>query len=70
MQEIGEKVPLSTISTDLDSAIKFAEEVGFPIIIRPAYTLGGSGGGIAHNMDEFKYICGKGLKLSSYIRFF
>ncbi|WP_265447303.1 carbamoyl-phosphate synthase large subunit [Acetivibrio straminisolvens] len=64
MQEIGEKVPLSTISTDLDSAIKFAEEVGFPIIIRPAYTLGGSGGGIAHNMDEFKYICGKGLKLS------
>lgn len=64
MQEIGEKVPLSTISTDLDSAIKFAEEVGFPIIIRPAYTLGGSGGGIAHNMEEFKYICGKGLKLS------
>ncbi|HOM01847.1 MAG TPA: carbamoyl-phosphate synthase large subunit [Acetivibrio sp.] len=64
MQEIGEKVPLSTIATDLDSAIKFAEEVGFPIIIRPAYTLGGSGGGIANNMEEFKYICGKGLKLS------
>lgn len=64
MQEIGEKVPLSTIATDLDSAVKFAEEVGFPIIIRPAYTLGGTGGGIAHNMEEFKYICGKGLKLS------
>jgi len=64
MQEIGEKVPLSTIATDLDSAVKFAEEVGFPIIIRPAYTLVGTGGGIAHNMEEFKYICGKGLKLS------
>ena len=64
MQEIGEKVPLSTIVTDLESGIKFAEEVGFPIIIRPAYTLGGTGGGIAHDMEEFKYICGKGLKLS------
>jgi len=64
MQEIGEKVPLSTIVNTLDDAIAFAEEVGFPIIIRPAYTLGGTGGGIANNMDEFKYICGKGLKLS------
>lgn len=64
MQEIGEKVPYSSIVNDLDAAIAFAEEVGFPIIIRPAYTLGGTGGGIANNIDEFKYICGKGLKLS------
>jgi carbamoyl-phosphate synthase large subunit len=64
MQEIGEKVPHSTIVTDLNAAVAFAEEVGFPIIIRPAYTLGGTGGGIAHDMDEFRYICGKGLKLS------
>lgn len=64
MQEIGEKVPLSTIVNNLKDAVAFAEEVGFPIIIRPAYTLGGTGGGIANNMEEFKYICGKGLKLS------
>lgn len=64
MEEINEKVAHSTIVTDLEAAVKFAEEVGFPIIIRPAYTLGGTGGGIAHDMDEFKYICGKGLKLS------
>ncbi|MCX7747814.1 MAG: carbamoyl-phosphate synthase (glutamine-hydrolyzing) large subunit [Clostridia bacterium] len=64
MQEIGEKVPHSTIVTNLDDAVAFANEVGFPIIIRPAYTLGGSGGGIANNLDEFIYICGKGLKLS------
>jgi len=64
MQEIGEKVPESTIVNDLSDAVSFAERVGFPIIIRPAYTLGGTGGGIATNMDEFKYICGKGLKLS------
>ncbi len=64
MQEIGERVPHSTIVRDLDSAVAFAREVGFPIIIRPAYTLGGTGGGIAHDMDEFLYICGKGLKSS------
>ncbi|MDP4092833.1 MAG: carbamoyl-phosphate synthase large subunit [Bacillota bacterium] len=64
MQEIGEKVPHSTIVTTLKDAVTFAEEIGFPIIIRPAYTLGGTGGGIANSMDEFKYICGKGLKLS------
>jgi len=64
MQEINEKVPHSTIVTNMKEAVAFAEEIGFPIIIRPAYTLGGSGGGIATNMEEFKYICGKGLKLS------
>ncbi|HHW49024.1 MAG TPA: carbamoyl-phosphate synthase large subunit [Clostridiaceae bacterium] len=64
MQEIGEKVPQSTIVNNLSDAVSFAEKVGFPIIIRPAYTLGGTGGGIATNMEEFKYICGKGLKLS------
>jgi len=50
MQSIGEKVPHSTIVTNLPDAVKFAEDVGFPIIIRPAYTLGGTGGGIAENM--------------------
>lgn len=64
MQSINEKVPMSTIVTNLDDAVAFAEEVGFPTIIRPAYTLGGTGGGIAENMDDFRYICGKGLKLS------
>jgi carbamoyl-phosphate synthase large subunit len=64
MREIGESVPYSTIATNLKDAEDFAREVGFPIIIRPAYTLGGSGGGIAHDMEEFRYICGKGLKYS------
>jgi carbamoyl-phosphate synthase large subunit len=64
MEEIGEKVPHSKIVTTLTDAIAFVKEIGFPIIIRPAYTLGGTGGGIANDMDEFKYICSKGLKLS------
>ncbi len=64
MQEINEKVANSKIVTTMPAAVAFAEEIGFPVIIRPAYTLGGSGGGIANNLEEFKYICGKGLKLS------
>ncbi len=64
MQEIDEKVAHSKIVTNMQDAVAFAQEIGFPIIIRPAYTLGGSGGGIATNMEEFRYICGKGLKLS------
>ena len=64
MQEIDEKVPYSTIVNNLEDAVEFINRVGFPIIIRPAYTLGGSGGGIAENMEDFRYICGKGLKLS------
>ena len=64
MQEINEKVAHSKIVTNMQDAVAFAQEIGFPIIIRPAYTLGGSGGGIATNMEEFRYICGKGLKLS------
>lgn len=64
MQEINEKVAHSIIVNTLEDGIEFANKTGFPIIIRPAYTLGGSGGGIANDMEEFKYICGKGLKLS------
>ena len=64
MQEIGEKVPYSAIVNNLEDAVDFVSRTGFPIIIRPAYTLGGSGGGIAENMEDFRYICGKGLKLS------
>lgn len=64
MESINEKVPHSAIVNTLEDALGFAQKVGFPIIIRPAYTLGGTGGGIAQNMEEFRYICGKGLKLS------
>lgn len=64
MEEIKEKVAVSTIVTSLKEAVDFVNEVGFPLIIRPAYTLGGTGGGIANDMDEFKIIAAKGLKNS------
>ena len=64
MNEIGEPVPVSTIVSNIEEGEKFAEEIGFPIIVRPAYTLGGTGGGIAHNIDELRDILHKGLMFS------
>ncbi len=64
MQEIGEPVPASAIVEDLDTAIKFAETIGYPVIVRPAFTLGGTGGGIAKNKDELLTITTSGLNAS------
>lgn len=64
MIDIGEPVIDSVIVNNVDDAIKFAEEQGLPIIIRPAYTLGGTGGGIAETMDELKEIAAAGIKAS------
>lgn len=64
MQEIGEPVPKSEIVSNFEDAQKFAQQIGFPIIIRPAYTLGGSGGGIAHNEKEYEEIVGSGIAMS------
>ncbi len=64
MYEIGEPVPESTIVENLDDAMAFAGQVGLPLIVRPAYTMGGTGGGIATNMQEFRDIAIRGLKHS------
>ncbi len=61
MLETGEKIAPSEIVTSLEEAGKFAEITGFPLIIRPAYTMGGSGGGIADNNEELEDICSRGL---------
>lgn len=64
MQQIGEPVPESEIVSNYEDALKFSEKIGFPIIIRPAYTLGGSGGGIAYTEKEYEEIVHSGLALS------
>ncbi len=64
MKEIGEPVPESAIVTTPEEALAFGEEVGYPLIVRPAYTLGGTGGGIAHDREEMRDIVTRGLKLS------
>src|SRR5690606_29855350 len=52
MQKLNEPVPESEIVDNIQAALQFAEKVGYPIIVRPAYTLGGSGGGIVHNESD------------------
>ncbi len=64
MQEIGLEVPKAIIVRDLDHALAVQEQIGFPTIIRPSFTMGGSGSGIAYNREEFKQIVGRGLELS------
>ncbi len=64
MQQIGQPVVPSVIATDIDTALDFANEIGFPVIVRPAFTLGGSGGGIANSRDELVDIARGGLSLS------
>jgi carbamoyl-phosphate synthase large subunit len=64
MQEIGLEVPRSRIAHSLQDAWKVQEEIGFPTIIRPSFTLGGSGGGIAYNREEFEQIASRGLDQS------
>ncbi|WMJ79482.1 carbamoyl-phosphate synthase (glutamine-hydrolyzing) large subunit [Clostridium sp. MB40-C1] len=64
MIEINEPIPESAIAVNMKQCIEFVEKNGLPIIIRPAYTLGGTGGGIAETMEEYLEICDRGLKMS------
>lgn len=64
MQEIGEPVPESKIINTVEEALDFAEKIGYPLIIRPAFTLGGTGGGIAKNEEELILISSSGLAAS------
>ena len=64
MEKIGEPVAASLVVETVDDGIKFTNTIGYPVVLRPAYTLGGSGGGIAHNETELIEILSNGLRLS------
>lgn len=64
MKKIGLETARSGIAHSMEEALAVAAEVGFPCIIRPSFTMGGSGGGIAYNREEFEEICARGLDLS------
>ncbi len=64
MENIGLRIPESAIVRSMEEAVAAAADMGFPIIVRPSFTLGGTGGGIAYHMDELKTICKQGLDLS------
>ncbi len=64
LQEIGEPVPESKVVDSVEDAVAFAEEIGYPVVVRPAYTLGGTGGGIARDEAELRKVVTRGLALS------
>ena len=64
MEKIGEPVAASKVVTTVEDGLAFTNTIGYPVVLRPAYTLGGSGGGIAHNEYELREILENGLRLS------
>ena len=64
MEKIHEPVAPSEVVTTVQGGLNFVKKIGYPVVLRPAYTLGGSGGGIANNEEEFKEILMNGLRLS------
>ena len=64
MEKIGEPVAASKVVTTVEDGVEFTQTIGYPVVLRPAYTLGGSGGGIAHNEPELREILENGLRLS------
>ncbi len=64
MKRIGLECPRAALAHSMEEAFQVLDQIGFPCIIRPSFTMGGSGGGIAYNRDEFEEICTRGLDLS------
>lgn len=64
MEELHQPIPESEIVTTVEAAVEFANKIGYPIIVRPAFTLGGTGGGMCDNEEELRTIAENGLKLS------
>ena len=64
MEKIGEPIAASRVVENVEDGVEFTKTIGYPVVLRPAYTLGGSGGGIAHNYEELVEILENGLRLS------
>tara|TARA_Y100000590_G_scaffold195457_1_gene221902 strand:+ start:54 stop:3269 length:3216 start_codon:yes stop_codon:yes gene_type:complete len=64
MKKIGLRTPKASLAHDLKEAKKILKDIGFPCVLRPNFTMGGAGGGVAYNQDEFEEICSRGFELS------
>ena len=64
MTEIGLKSPPSEVVTTIEDALRVADEIGYPVLVRPSYTLGGSGGGVAYNADDLREVARNGIQQS------
>ena len=64
MESLGIEMARSEVAYTVDEALKIADELGYPVVLRPAYTMGGTGGGIVYNVEELKTVCARGLQAS------
>ena len=64
MEKIGEPCAASKVVHNIPDGLEFAEQIGYPVVLRPAYTMGGAGGGLVYNKEELKTVCARGLQAS------
>ncbi|MBR2063059.1 MAG: carbamoyl-phosphate synthase large subunit, partial [Anaerotignum sp.] len=64
MDSLGIEMARSQVAYSVDEALAIADELGYPVVLRPAYTMGGAGGGLVYNVDELKTVCARGLQAS------
>ena len=64
MQKLGIEMPRCEVAYSVEEAVKIAEQLRYPVVLRPAYTMGGAGGGLVYNVDELKVVCARGLQAS------
>lgn len=64
MADLGIGMPRSQVAYSVEEAVKIAEQLKYPVVLRPAYTMGGAGGGMVYNVDELKVVCARGLQAS------
>ena len=64
MQKLGIEMPRSEVAYSVDEAVAIAEKLRYPVVLRPAYTMGGAGGGLVYNVDELRTVCARGLQAS------
>ena len=64
MNQLGIEMPKSEVSRSVDEALKIASELGYPVVLRPAYTMGGTGGGLVYNEEELRVVASRGLSIS------
>ena len=64
MAKLGIEMPRSQVAYSVDEAVRIAETLHYPVVLRPAYTMGGAGGGMVYNVDELKVVCARGLQAS------
>ncbi len=64
MEKLGIEMPRSEVAYSVEEAVQIAEKLRYPVVLRPAYTMGGAGGGLVYNVDELKTVCARGLQAS------